>query len=82
MAATHELLRNILPPDLTSHLTSHLSSHLTSPHTSHPPCDPKGITLRSGLMCVMVLHQPRYSIFEMFDSVLLLGAGGKTVYLG
>ena len=33
-------------------------------------------------MCVMVLHQPRYSIFEMFDSVLLLGAGGKTVYLG
>jgi len=41
----------------------------------------KGIT-GTGLMAVMVVHQPRYSIFEMFDSVLLLGAGGKTVFLG
>ncbi|GAX85508.1 hypothetical protein CEUSTIGMA_g12924.t1 [Chlamydomonas eustigma] len=37
---------------------------------------------KSGMTCVMVIHQPRYSIFEMYDSVLLLGAGGKTVYLG
>ncbi len=29
-------------------------------------------------MCVaMVIHQPRFSIFEMFDTVLLLGTGGR-----
>ena len=28
------------------------------------------------------MHQPRYSIFEMFDNVLLLGLGGRTVYCG
>ncbi|GAX77236.1 hypothetical protein CEUSTIGMA_g4682.t1 [Chlamydomonas eustigma] len=37
---------------------------------------------QTGLMCLMVVHQPRFSIFEMFDSVLLLGVGGKTVYMG
>ena len=41
----------------------------------------KGLT-NTGLTAVMVVHQPRYSIFEMFDSVLLLGAGGRTVFLG
>ena len=30
---------------------------------------------------VMVVHQPRYSLFTLFDEVLLLG-GGQTVYLG
>ena len=29
----------------------------------------------------MVVHQPRYSLFTLFDEVLLLG-GGQTVYLG
>ena len=30
----------------------------------------------------MVVHQPRYSLFTLFDEVLLLGLGGQTVYLG
>jgi len=29
-----------------------------------------------------VIHQPRYSIFQMFDQVLLLGVGGNTVFQG
>eukprot|EP00929_Paragymnodinium_shiwhaense_P046079 TRINITY_DN23485_c0_g2_i4.p1 TRINITY_DN23485_c0_g2~~TRINITY_DN23485_c0_g2_i4.p1 ORF type:complete len:695 (+),score=205.19 TRINITY_DN23485_c0_g2_i4:274-2358(+) len=35
-----------------------------------------------GMTCVMVIHQPRYSLFTLFDDVLLLGKGGRTVYLG
>ncbi|CAE7031065.1 abcG1 [Symbiodinium natans] len=35
-----------------------------------------------GMTVVMVVHQPRYSLFTLFDEVLLLGLGGKTVYLG
>ncbi len=34
-----------------------------------------------GLTIVTVLHQPRYEIFQMFHDVLLLGKGGRTVYL-
>jgi ABC-type multidrug transport system ATPase subunit len=37
---------------------------------------------RRGMNVVCVIHQPRHSIFEMFDSVLLLGIGGQTVFLG
>jgi len=35
-----------------------------------------------GMNCIMVIHQPRYSLFTLFDDVLLLGKGGQTVYLG
>jgi len=35
-----------------------------------------------GMTCIMVIHQPRYSLFTLFDDVLLLGKGGNTVYLG
>jgi len=35
-----------------------------------------------GMTVVMVVHQPRYSLFTLFDEVLLLGLGGETVYLG
>lgn len=31
---------------------------------------------------IMVIHQPRYSLFTLFDDVLLLGPGGRTVYQG
>jgi hypothetical protein len=34
------------------------------------------------LTIVLVLHQPRYEIFRAFDDVLLLGKGGRTVFLG
>ena len=37
---------------------------------------------KNGVTIITIIHQPRYSIFTMFDSVLLLGVGGKTVYLG
>lgn len=35
-----------------------------------------------GTTCVMVIHQPRYSLFTLFDDVILLGKGGRTVFLG
>ncbi len=38
--------------------------------------------LSQGMNVVTVIHQPRYSNFAMFDTVLLLGTGGRTVYLG
>mmetsp|Transcript_35332 Transcript_35332/g.110095 ORF Transcript_35332/g.110095 Transcript_35332/m.110095 type:complete len:503 (-) Transcript_35332:151-1659(-) len=34
------------------------------------------------MTAIMVIHQPRYSLFTLFDDVLLLGRGGRTVYLG
>lgn len=35
-----------------------------------------------GMNVIMVIHQPRYSLYTLFDDVLLLGKGGQTVYLG
>lgn len=35
-----------------------------------------------GLTIITVIHQPRYEIFCAFHDVLLLGKGGKAVYLG
>jgi len=35
-----------------------------------------------GMTSIMVIHQPRYSLFTLFDLVLLLGKGGETVFLG
>eukprot|EP00930_Biecheleria_cincta_P035612 TRINITY_DN24480_c0_g1_i1.p1 TRINITY_DN24480_c0_g1~~TRINITY_DN24480_c0_g1_i1.p1 ORF type:complete len:1286 (-),score=241.02 TRINITY_DN24480_c0_g1_i1:227-3700(-) len=35
-----------------------------------------------GMTSVMVVHQPRFSLFSLFDDVLLLGKGGRTVYFG
>jgi ABC-type multidrug transport system ATPase subunit len=35
-----------------------------------------------GMTIVMVIHQPRYSLFTLIDDVLLLGKGGSTVYVG
>eukprot|EP00301_Raphidiophrys_heterophryoidea_P026642 c9245_g1_i2.p1 GENE.c9245_g1_i2~~c9245_g1_i2.p1 ORF type:complete len:716 (-),score=147.61 c9245_g1_i2:1752-3899(-) len=42
----------------------------------------KQISARLGWTTVMVIHQPRFSIFELFDQVLFLGVGGRTVFLG
>jgi energy-coupling factor transporter ATP-binding protein EcfA2 len=36
---------------------------------------------RSGRLVVTVIHQPRSSIFDMFDQLLLLSEG-RTIYLG
>lgn len=35
-----------------------------------------------GMNVITVIHQPRYSLYELFDSLLLLGVGGVTVYNG
>jgi len=35
-----------------------------------------------GMTIVMVIHQPRYSLFTLIDDVLLLGKGGRTAYVG
>eukprot|EP00929_Paragymnodinium_shiwhaense_P005191 TRINITY_DN10682_c0_g2_i4.p1 TRINITY_DN10682_c0_g2~~TRINITY_DN10682_c0_g2_i4.p1 ORF type:complete len:811 (+),score=158.86 TRINITY_DN10682_c0_g2_i4:100-2433(+) len=35
-----------------------------------------------GMTSIMVIHQPRYSLFTLFDDVLLLGKGGRVCYLG
>jgi ABC-type multidrug transport system ATPase subunit len=37
---------------------------------------------RLGVTVIAVIHQARYSLFRLFDGVLLLGSGGKTVYQG
>ena len=29
-----------------------------------------------------VIHQPRFEVFSQYDDVLLLGLGGRTVYIG
>jgi len=36
----------------------------------------------TGITVVAVLHQPSYEIFSMTDDLLLLGKGGRTVYMG
>eukprot|EP00892_Ulva_mutabilis_P003872 jgi/Ulvmu1/1857/UM012_0013.1 len=35
-----------------------------------------------GMNVVTVIHQPRYALYELLDSLLLLGVGGVTVYNG
>lgn len=35
-----------------------------------------------GTTSIMVIHQPRYSLFSLFDDVLLLGRTGRMVYFG
>ena len=35
-----------------------------------------------GTLVLVVLHQPRYEIFNAFDNIVLLAEGGKMVYMG
>jgi len=35
-----------------------------------------------GVTIIMVIHQPQYALFTLFDDVLLLAKGGRTVYSG
>jgi ABC-type multidrug transport system ATPase subunit len=50
--------------------------------TSQEVCHSLRKVAEKGLTVVAVVHQPRYEIFRMFHDVLLLGKGGRTVYLG
>eukprot|EP00762_Andalucia_godoyi_P002220 ANDGO_07546.mRNA.1 ABC transporter G family member 24 len=35
-----------------------------------------------NVLVAAVLHQPRYEIFAAFDDLLILGKGGRTIYIG
>lgn len=41
-----------------------------------------GRVARDGVTVTAVCHQPSYQAFFLFDDVLLLGRGGRTVYWG
>ena len=36
----------------------------------------------TGITVAAVVHQPRDEIWRLFDTVLVLGVGGRTVYFG
>jgi len=42
----------------------------------------KNLVEKKGVTVCSVIHQPRKVIFELFDSMILLGVGGKMVYHG
>lgn len=42
----------------------------------------KRLVTLQGVTVVAVIHQPRTDIYDMFDSLMLLGIGGRTVYHG
>ena len=42
----------------------------------------KTLVEKKGIIGWSVIHQPRKSIFQLFDSMLLLGVGGRMVYHG
>eukprot|EP00117_Sycon_ciliatum_P028931 scpid105157/ scgid23146/ ATP-binding cassette sub-family G member 2 len=42
----------------------------------------KVIALAGKLTIVMVIHQPQYDIFQQFDNVILMEAGGRIAYQG
>lgn len=37
---------------------------------------------KEGVTVVTVVHQPRYTIFSLFDHLILLGFGGHTNRMG
>jgi len=42
----------------------------------------KNLVAKKGVTICSVIHQPRKTIFELFDSMILLGFGGRMVYHG
>lgn len=42
----------------------------------------KMLVEHQGMTVISVIHQPRKSVFDLFDSLALLGVGGNTVYIG
>lgn len=50
--------------------------------SSKEVCSALQLIAQSGITVITVIHQPRKEIFDMFSHLLLLGQGGRTVYLG
>ena len=50
--------------------------------TSYDLLEALHVLAKKGTNILVVLHQPSYQLFQLFDDVLLLGKGGSTVYLG
>jgi len=50
--------------------------------SSKEVCEALQAIASSGITVITVIHQPRFEIFNMFDNLLLLGKGGRTIYLG
>ncbi|KAG2393483.1 hypothetical protein C9374_007014 [Naegleria lovaniensis] len=50
--------------------------------SSKEVCEALQAIASCGITVITVIHQPRYEIFNMFDTLLLLGKGGRTIYLG
>jgi ABC-type multidrug transport system ATPase subunit len=50
--------------------------------SSKEVCQALQLIAQSGITVITVIHQPRKEIFDMFSHLLLLGQGGRTVYLG
>jgi ABC-type multidrug transport system ATPase subunit len=42
----------------------------------------KHLVITQGVTVVCVIHQPRKFIYDLFDSLILLGVGGRMVYHG
>lgn len=37
---------------------------------------------QQGITVVAVLHQPRFEVLQQCDDLLMLGEGGRTLYMG
>ena len=42
----------------------------------------RGLAQQRGLTCFSVIHQPRQEIVEAIDDIILLGRGGRPIFLG
>ena len=79
----HSRYLNFTPVvDLIQVLFSILSSGLDSSSAMLVMKSLRYLGKHSSMTICSVIHQPRRQIFNLFDSVLLLGVGGNTVYHG
>jgi len=67
---------------LVSHPFTRVISGLDSTSAMTVMASLSKIVRTQGMTLCAVIHQPRKQIFEMFDSLILLGIGGNMVYHG
>jgi hypothetical protein len=73
--------RILLADTVHNHQSSEPTSGLDST-TSFDLVFALGALAKKGVNVITVLHQPSYPLYQMFTNVLLLGKGGRTVFLG